>query len=121
MNYSRRHADILKLIQEEGTITITRLAEKLGVSDKSVSKWERGVCLPDVSLYTELCAALGIDFDPAMLHWRPGSRSTDGIWGRHWYGAVETSTGFGPPETGIGSAYQPSRPMAGTGIYEFGG
>lgn len=41
-------------------LTQKQLAEKLGVSDKSVSKWERGVCLPDVSLYTELCAALGI-------------------------------------------------------------
>lgn len=40
--------------------TQKQLAEKLGVSDKSVSKWERGVCLPDVSLYAELCAALGI-------------------------------------------------------------
>ena len=41
-------------------LTQKQLAEKLGVSDKSVSKWERGVCLPDVSLYTKLCAALGI-------------------------------------------------------------
>ena len=41
-------------------LTQRELAEKLGVSDKSVSKWERGVCLPDVSLYTELCSALGI-------------------------------------------------------------
>jgi len=38
MNYSRRHADILKLIQEEGTITITRLAEKLGVSLETVRR-----------------------------------------------------------------------------------
>ena len=41
-------------------LTQKQLAEKLGVSDKSVSKWERGVCLPDVSLFKELCAALGI-------------------------------------------------------------
>lgn len=41
-------------------LTQKQLAEKLGVSDKSISKWERGVCLPDVSLYAELCAALGI-------------------------------------------------------------
>lgn len=38
MNYSRRHADILKIIQEEGTITITRLAEKLGVSLETVRR-----------------------------------------------------------------------------------
>lgn len=41
-------------------LTQTQLAEKLNMSDKSVSKWERGICLPDVSLYQELCSILGI-------------------------------------------------------------
>lgn len=43
-----------------------------------------------------LCAALGIGFDRAMLSWRPGRRSTDGVWAEHWYAAVESSTGFAP-------------------------
>jgi hypothetical protein len=43
-----------------------------------------------------LCAAAGIPFDDAMLRWEPGPRATDGIWGKHWYAAVENSTGFGP-------------------------
>ena len=38
-------------------------AEKLNMSDKSVSKWERGVCLPDVSVYMELCEILGISIN----------------------------------------------------------
>lgn len=41
-------------------MTQRQLAEKLGMSDKSVSKWERGVCLPDVSVYSELCQLLEI-------------------------------------------------------------
>lgn len=41
-------------------MTQRQLAEKIGMSDKSVSKWERGICLPDVSVYSELCQALGI-------------------------------------------------------------
>ena len=41
-------------------MTQKQLAEKLGMSDKSVSKWERGICLPDVSVYLELCKILGI-------------------------------------------------------------
>ena len=44
-------------------LTQRQLAEKLGMSDKSVSKWERGVCLPDVSVYSELCAILGISLN----------------------------------------------------------
>ncbi len=41
-------------------LTQRQLAEQLGMSDKSVSKWERGVCLPDVSVYEGYCAILGI-------------------------------------------------------------
>ena len=44
-------------------LTQRELAEKLGMSDKSVSKWERGVCLPDVSVYQELCGILGISLN----------------------------------------------------------
>jgi hypothetical protein len=48
---------------------------------------------------SNLCSALRIPWDRAMLSWAPGRRETDGIWAAHWYGAVEASTGFGPPET----------------------
>ena len=44
-------------------LTQVELADKLGMSNKSVSKWERGVCLPDVSLYMELCSILGISIN----------------------------------------------------------
>ena len=44
-------------------LTQSQLAEKLGKSDKSVSKWERGICLPDVSVYLELCGILGISIN----------------------------------------------------------
>ena len=44
-------------------LTQKQLAEQLGMSDKSVSKWERGICLPDVSVYMELCGILGISMN----------------------------------------------------------
>ena len=44
-------------------VTQKQLAEKLNMSDKSVSKWERGICLPDVSVYMELCEILGISIN----------------------------------------------------------
>jgi len=47
----------------------------------------------------KLCDALGISWDPAMLHWEPGLRDTDGIWASHWYDAVASSTGFGESDT----------------------
>ncbi len=44
-------------------LTQKQLAEKLNMSDKSVSKWERGICLSDVSVYLELCRILGISIN----------------------------------------------------------
>lgn len=44
-------------------LTQREVAEQLGMSDKSVSKWERGVCLPDVSVYMELCRIIGISLN----------------------------------------------------------
>lgn len=49
--------------RKELGMTQKQLAEKIGMSDKSVSKWERGVCLPDVSVYSELCQILGISIN----------------------------------------------------------
>lgn len=43
-----------------------------------------------------LCEALGVEFSEAMLSWPPGLRPTDGVWARHWYKEVETSTSFRP-------------------------
>lgn len=44
-------------------LTQKQVADKLGMSDKSVSKWERGICLPDVSVYIMLCDILGISIN----------------------------------------------------------
>jgi hypothetical protein len=45
-----------------------------------------------------LCAALGLPYTERMLSWPPGRRETDGVWAPHWYGRVEASTGFTPPD-----------------------
>lgn len=45
-----------------------------------------------------MCDAIGLDFDPAMLHWPAGGHPADGVWAAHWYNAVHQSTGFAGPE-----------------------
>lgn len=47
-------------------------------------------------MLTRFCAAVGVPFQENMMQWRPGRRETDGVWAKHWYGAVERSTGFKP-------------------------
>ena len=48
-------------------ITQVELADRLGVTDKSVSKWENGKCLPDVSLYKDLCNILDITLNEFFI------------------------------------------------------
>lgn len=45
-----------------------------------------------------LCSEIGLPFDPAMLSWPAGPRAEDGVWAKHWYGAVHKSTGFAGAE-----------------------
>ena len=44
-------------------ITQLELGERLGVSKNAVSKWERGISLPDISIMQELCSYLGISLN----------------------------------------------------------
>lgn len=41
-------------------LTQEQLAQKLGVSNKTISKWETGKCMPDYSVVKSLCEELGI-------------------------------------------------------------
>jgi len=47
-----------------------------------------------------LCDRLGINFDRAMLSWKPGPRPEDGVWAKYWYQNVHKSSGFEPQPTG---------------------
>ena len=49
-----------------------------------------------VAVLTDLCARVGIGFEPAMLAWPAGPKPEDGVWAPHWYGNVHRSTGFAP-------------------------
>ena len=46
--------------RKEKGITQSELAELLGISDRAISKWENGNCLPDASNMQELCKILNI-------------------------------------------------------------
>jgi transcriptional regulator with XRE-family HTH domain len=48
-------------------MTQSALAEKLGVIVQAVSKWERGLGYPDVSLINDLSSILGVDAKGGLL------------------------------------------------------
>ncbi len=47
-------------------LTQMQLAEKLGITDKAISKWERGIAMPDSSIMLELCDILGISVNELL-------------------------------------------------------
>ncbi len=70
-----------------------RLRERNSVSPPVLDSGD--VLANPAGLLSELCRQLGIDFQPSMLSWPAGTRDTDGVWAKHWYGNVIESTGFG--------------------------
>ena len=55
----------IALLRKRAGFTQKDLADRIGISDKAVSKWERGLGLPDVSILTRLSILL--DTDPESL------------------------------------------------------
>ncbi|MEY8482906.1 helix-turn-helix domain-containing protein [Lachnospiraceae bacterium 48-21] len=53
-------------LRKENRLTQLQLAEQLGVSDKAVSKWERGMGCPDVSLLTDLSNIFHVDLEKLL-------------------------------------------------------
>lgn len=53
--------ELIRTLRQKQDLTQAALAEKIGVSDKAVSKWERGCGAPDISLLPALAAALQTD------------------------------------------------------------
>ena len=65
MNQTRIGSYIARKRREKN-LTQEQLAERLGLSNKTVSKWENGKCMPDYSVIEALCQALSITLSELM-------------------------------------------------------
>ena len=72
----------IAVLRTERKMTQAELAEKLGVSDKAVSKWELGGCYPDVTMFPLLADIFGVSVDYLM---RGGSRRVQKLKSM-WFG-----------------------------------
>ena len=52
--------------RKKQNLTQAQLAERLGITDRAVSKWETGKTMPDSSLMLELCDILGISVNDLL-------------------------------------------------------
>ncbi|MBP0980190.1 MAG: helix-turn-helix transcriptional regulator, partial [Oscillospiraceae bacterium] len=52
--------------RKKANLTQMQLAEKLGITDKAISKWERGITMPDTSIMLELCDILCVSVNELL-------------------------------------------------------
>ena len=52
--------------RKQKNLTQMQLAEKLGITDKAISKWERSIAMPDTSIMLELCDILDISVNELL-------------------------------------------------------
>ena len=52
--------------RKKANLTQMQLAEKLDITDKAISKWERGMSMPDTSIMLELCDILCISVNELL-------------------------------------------------------
>lgn len=63
----KNHGNIIAELRREAGYTQKTLAEALNITDKAISKWERGLSLPDISLLPALSALLDADIELLLM------------------------------------------------------
>ncbi len=94
-------------LEDIGFTQQAKLYEKLGgiVVDSTDIRAQ-----PELMLRA-LCTAIGLPFNEAMLKWPIGPRREDGVWAKHWYGAVHKSTGFAGAEGPLPDVSEELKPV----------
>ncbi len=62
----KKTGELLLRLRKEKSMTQKQIAEKMNISDKTISKWERGKGCPDVSLLNELSAIYGVNIEEIL-------------------------------------------------------
>lgn len=58
--------ELIAKLRREKSLTQLQLAERIGISDKAVSKWERGLGYPDLTLWPALSTELGVQIEEML-------------------------------------------------------
>lgn len=69
---------MISLLRKENGMTQLELAQKMGVTDKAVSKWERDLSYPDVNSLPKLSEIFGVSVDQLIQVKLKNQKSTDG-------------------------------------------
>lgn len=69
--------EFLKTLRKEKNITQEQLASDLGVSNRSVSRWENGINMPDLSLLLQIAEYYSIDVSEILYAEKKETHQTD--------------------------------------------
>lgn len=114
---------LIHQLRKEKGMTQKQLADQMNISDKTISKWERGSGCPDVSLLGELSAILGVDIDKLLdgelnpNEQDRGNMKSIKFYGCHTCGNVMTSTGQGSLSC-CGRVLEPLKAQSAAGEHE---
>ena len=67
----------IQLLRKDKNLTQVELANRIGVSDRAISKWENGRGLPDYEYISDLCDELGITFNEFIAGEKIESKDTE--------------------------------------------
>ena len=67
----------IQLLRKDKNLTQAELANRIGVSDRAISKWENGRGLPDYEYISDLCDELGITFNEFIAGEKIESKDTE--------------------------------------------
>ena len=75
----------IRALRSERGLTREALAAEMGVSPQSVSKWERGAALPDISMLPELSVFFGVSLDElfGLTDDKEYDRIQNMLWDKH--------------------------------------
>lgn len=76
---NKKFGEFVAQLRKEKSLTQKELAERLFISDKTVSKWERGLSIPDVSLLIPIADVLGVTVTELLYGERLGRERSLGI------------------------------------------
>ena len=92
MNQERIGKFIAKC-RKEKKMTQSELAEKLGVSDKTIGNWENGRNMPDLSLFKPLCNELNISINDLLSGEKISKEKYQEKFEETWEFGVNSSSG----------------------------
>ncbi|MFC4402390.1 helix-turn-helix domain-containing protein [Gracilibacillus xinjiangensis] len=90
---------LIQSLRKEKEMTQRNLALLMNVSEQAISKWERGIGCPDISLLSSLSEILGVNIEKILSgELRPNDQDSGSMGRMKWYsckgcGNVITSTG----------------------------